>query len=396
MKTSKSIINLYLLEFALASIRRQKSKNIFTVIIFSLLIFIVASVFQVSNGLKNEALKTVDSLPEITVQQLNNGRISDIDQNIVDELLQIDGVSYAHNRIWGYYYFANQDVYFTLIGIDQFEEQYKNIFQMITNKYNFDDMKSGMVVGSGLFSLLKGNYYDNSFKFIKQNGETKEVKIVGIFDRDTSFETNDVMLMPKTLACDILGIKNNMATDIVIKVDNNDEIDSVATKIKTIYPNCKVTTRDDLKRSYENMFNYKGGLFLSIFLVALITFFMLIYDKSATLLGDERREIGVLKAIGWSTNDILKWKFYESSIIIVFSFFCGVALSFFYVYILKAPYLKDLFLGFSDLKPDFNIAFNFNFEFLSIIFFICVPIYIAATIFPSWRTSSLEADEILR
>ncbi|MBI3873935.1 MAG: ABC transporter permease, partial [Arcobacter sp.] len=78
--------------------------------------------FQISNGLKNEALGTVNSLPEITIQQLHGGRTAPIKQDKIDELLQIDGVAYANGRTWGYYYFANKDVYFTIVGIEQFEE----------------------------------------------------------------------------------------------------------------------------------------------------------------------------------------------------------------------------------------------------------------------------------
>lgn len=396
MKPLKSIINLYLLEFTLNSILRQKTKNIFIITIFSLLVFITTSVFQISNGLKNEALRTVESLPEITIQQLKNGRMIQINQNKVDELLQIDGVSYANSRVWGYYYFANEDVHFTIIGIDQFEEQYKYIFQKISLNYNFYDMNNSMVVGRGALNILRDNYFDKSFNFIKQNGESKEVKIIGNFDRDTSLETNDVMLMPKRLAYEILEIDKDMATDIVVKVKNIDEIETIASKIQTMYPECKVTSRDYLKKSYEEMFNYKGGLFLSIFIISLFTFFMIIYDKSSTLLGDEKREIGILKAIGWSTGDILKWKLYEGFIIAAASFLFGVISSFFYVYILKAPILKDLFLGFSNLKPDFNIPFELNFEFLMIVFLICVPIYMAATIFPSWKVSIFETEEVLR
>jgi putative ABC transport system permease protein len=159
---------------------------------------------------------------------------------------------------------------------------------------------------------------------------------------------------------------------------------------------CRVITKEELKRSYENMFHYKSGLFLALFIICLFSFFMIIYDKSSGLNSSEKKEIGILKAIGWSTNDILKWKFYEGIILSKMAFLSGLALSFFYIYILKAPILKDLFLGTGILKPEFNIPFALDMENLAMTFFITVPIYIAATIFPSWRVSTREADEVLR
>lgn len=389
-------INFYLFEFSINSLFRQKTKNIFILVLFTLLIFLVSSIFQISNGLKKELIDTVESLPQITIQQLQGGRTSNISQNKIDELLQIKGISSANGRVWGYYYFSYKDVYFTIIGIEQFEEQYKNTFEDVTNKYDFDEMKNGAVIGNGVSRILKESFFNDSFNFIKQNGDIKEVKILGTFSRDTTLETNDVILLSKDVAYEILDLDKNLATDIVVKVENINEIETIATKIRNMFPDCKVYTKGDLKRGYETMFNYKGGLFLALFIVCLFSFFMIIYDKSSGLNSEEKREIGILKAIGWSTNDILKWKFYESIIISSIAFLLGFILSFLYIYLFKAPFLKDLFLGTSSLKPDFNISFNLNIELLAIVFFICIPIYIAATIFPSWRASVGEADEVLR
>jgi ABC-type lipoprotein release transport system permease subunit len=389
-------VNFYFFEFALNSILRQKTKNIFIFTLFTILIFLVASIFEISNGLKKELLTTVNSLPEITIQNTQAGKIIDIEESKINEILQINGISSANGRVWGYYYFAPKNLYFTIVGIDQFEQQAKNNFEILTKQYDFNKMQNEMIVGNGILKILNENYYREYFNFIKPNGEIKQVNIIGSFDRETTLQTNDIILMSKDLAYEIFGINQTMVTDIVVDVKNIEEIDTVALKIKEIFPNYKVTTREDLKRSYEEMFNYKGGLFLALFIVCLFSFFMIIYDRSSGLNNEEKREIGILKAVGWSTNNILKWKFYESTIISITAFLFGFILSFLYVYILEAPLLKNLFLGFNTMKPDFSIPFELNLSLMATIFFICIPIYIAATIFPSWRASVADADEVLR
>jgi ABC-type lipoprotein release transport system permease subunit len=389
-------VNFYFFEFALNSILRQKTKNIFIFTLFTILIFLVASIFEISNGLKKELLTTVNSLPEITIQNTQAGKIIDIEESKINEILQINGISSANGRVWGYYYFAPKNLYFTIVGIDQFEQQAKNNFEILTKQYDFNKMQNEMIVGNGILKILNENYYREYFNFIKPNGEIKQVNIIGSFDRETTLQTNDIILMSKDLAYEIFGINQTMVTDIVVDVKNIEEIDTVALKIKEIFPNYKVTTREDLKRSYEEMFNYKGGLFLALFIVCLFSFFMIIYDRSSGLNNEEKREIGILKAVGWSTNNILKWKFYESTIISITAFLFGFILSFLYVYILEAPLLKNLFLGFNTMKPEFSIPFELNLSLMATIFFICIPIYIAATIFPSWRASVADADEVLR
>jgi ABC-type lipoprotein release transport system permease subunit len=93
---------------------------------------------------------------------------------------------------------------------------------------------------------------------------------------------------------------------------------------------------------------------------------------------------------------VLKEKFYESFIISFFSYLLGVGLSFAFVYIFKAPLIRDIFIGYSDLLPPFELPFVFDVQTLFLVFFLSVPIYIAATIIPSWRVATLEADEVIR
>ncbi len=88
----KSKINLYILEYALSSILRQKGKNFFILFIFTFLTFLLSSVFFISHSIKHELNSTVDSLPEILVQNLKGGKVYDIELSSLDEILSITGV----------------------------------------------------------------------------------------------------------------------------------------------------------------------------------------------------------------------------------------------------------------------------------------------------------------
>lgn len=174
------------------------------------------------------------------------------------------------------------------------------------------------------------------------------------------------------------------------------EIQTVASKIKLMFPDTRIITTGDLKVSYQNIFDYKSGIFLALFIVTLFTFFIIIYDKASGVTSEEKREIGILKAIGWTVDDVLKEKFYESFVISLFSYGLGVGLSLAYVYLFQAPLLRDIFVGYSQLKTNFELPFVFDMQTLFLVFLLSVPIYIAATIIPSWKVATLEADEVIR
>lgn len=394
----QSKINRFLLDFSVLSIFRRGSKNVFIFFVFTLLIFILSSILFISNSIKSELDTTIKELPSITVQRLQAGRVVNIPLSRVNRILSIEGVKAVVPRVWGYYYFANAGVNFSVVGIDSFEDQYRDLYSKICDKFDFDKLKkdSGMLVGVGVKKILQDNFYSDYFNFVKPDGGLEKVKIDGVFKDDTKLESNDIILLTSQKARKIFGMSKNEAVDFVIKVANPTEIPNIARKITEIYPDTRAITKTDLIISYQDLFDYKGGIFLVLFVISAFTFFMIIYDKASGISSDEKREIGILKAVGWKIDDILKEKFYEAFVLSFASFITALCLSMFYVYILNAPLLKNIFIGYSALKPDFDLPFSFDFHTNVIIFFLTVPIYIAATIIPSWRVASMDADEVMR
>ena len=392
----KRFINLYLIEYAISSLLRQKSKTIFIGIVFSLLVFLLTSVFFISSSIKHELNATLDALPQIIVQNIKAGRESDIDVNTVDSILNIEGVHDVVARVWGYYYFERLGIHYSLVGVDAYESQYKSSLQNIVNSFELADGSESIIVGSGVLESMRKAYYKSYFNFIKPDGVMKKMMIAGVFDGDTNLESNDMIVMSKDNFRDIFDMQEDKATDIVVKVLNEDEIDTVASKIKLMYPSFNIITNEDLKVSYQNIYNYKSGFFLALFIISLFTFFIIIYDKVSGVSGDEKREIGILKALGWKIEDVLQEKFYEAFLLSFFSYITGVGLALFFVYILQAPLLRDIFIGYSELKPAFELPFIFDFSTLVLVFLLSIPTYIAATIIPSWRVATLEADEVIR
>jgi ABC-type lipoprotein release transport system permease subunit len=388
-------INLYLIEYAINALLRQKYKNIFISTILTLLVFLLLSVFFITSSIKSELDFTVDSLPEITVQKLISAKHYDIETNRIESILSIPGVTDAHARVWGYYYFANAGVNFTLVGIDEFERQYKDSLQNLVDKTKDFSIDSAYI-GKGAYKILTENFYKDYFNFILPDGSLKKIDIAGTFKADTNLESNDVIVLSKENMRLIYGMSEDYATDIVVSVANKEEIEMVASKIKVLYPDTRVITKNDFQISYQNIFDYKSGLFLALFIISFFTFFIIVYDKASGLSSSERKEIGVLKAIGWSLDDVLKEKFYEAGIISFFSYIFGLIAAYFYVYALQAPLLRDVFSGYSKLRTSFDLPFVFDAQSMILVFLLCVPIYMAAIIIPSWRAATMDADEVMR
>ena len=148
-----------------------------------------------------------------------------------------------------------------------------------------------MLIGEGVKEILSQNYYRNFFNFILSDGSMKKVDISGVFKSDIELQSNDMVLVSKELAHEILDIEDYLSTDIVVEISNPEEVDTIVQKIQNLYPSLRIVSKEDFLVSYENIFDYKSGVFLALFIISLFTFFIIIYDKvSVTYLCGEKRD----------------------------------------------------------------------------------------------------------
>jgi ABC-type lipoprotein release transport system permease subunit len=85
----------------------------------------------------------------------------------------------------------------------------------------------------------------------------------------------------------------------------------------------RVITRGDVLRTYEAVFSWREGLLLALLSGAVLAFGILAFDKASGLSAQERRDIGILKAIGWDTGDIVRMKLWEAALVAIHRLCCG-------------------------------------------------------------------------
>ncbi len=387
-------MNFLLLEYALGLLKRSFAKNLFIFVVLTLLTMLLASMFFVTASLRYESSLTLESLPDIVIQKTKAGMQQSFDEREVEDALEIFGIKSMEGRVWGYYYFDQAGVYFTLLGVDGFEPQEREMLVNLLGTREFND--DSIVLGEGVKEVLEKSYYKEYFNFIQEDGSTKKLFIDGVFKSKSRLESNDMIVMHKERLREIFGFDAYEVSDVALYVTNQNELSTIALKLTQHYPHFRILTKEDQRISYENLFNYKSGLFLAAMVVAFFTFFIIIYDRLTGVSSAQRREIGILKALGWRIEDLLKSKLYESLILSSTAYMLGVILALFYVYILQAPLFGDIFTGYSGLKPPLELVFTLEFETLFVLFLLSVPLYVLATIIPAWRVATLDAQEVMQ
>lgn len=391
-------MNLKLLEYALLSVRRRAGKHMFVFLTFTILIAAVLSVFTVAEALKKEAGYSLGNLPDITVQKITGGRQQYIPAVSAEEITLLPGVVSAVPRIWGLYRFEYLNTNLTIVGLDIFDPFLSKTMSDITDTIDVKELRKGgvMFTGEKLNETIKSIYGSSEFSFQKPDGEYITLKTAGTFKTASGMLSADTVITDTETAAHILGIPPEYAADIAVNISNPQEISTAAEKISNLNPSFKVTTSEIIKASYQNMFDYKSGLFLLFFTACILTFAVTVFDRLSGISGEEKRETAILKAIGWDTGDVLRVRLYESAVITLTAFPAAVVISLAYVYLMQAPGLKTVFIGHSYLRPDFIIPFSFDLSVLAAVFFVTVPVYTASVIIPSWRAASSDPGEVIR
>ena len=291
-----------------------------------------------------------------------------------------------------------QNKFNTIVGIDLFEEgSSKNIKELLKVLNISEFLQSdSMIIGNGIKKLFDKYKYIDSYDFKLFNNDLKEIKIFKDLPQKANLVANDLIIMDINLAKNILNINEENSTDIVLNVPNNLERQNIKEQLILKHSNIRILQKESLKKEYENMFNYKGGIFLVLFIVVIFTFILILYQRYSMISSNDKKEIGILKAVGWSIKDIIKLKIIENFIVGFMAFIIGIIISYIFVFILNAPILKNIFIGFSNIQNDFILNQNIDFTIIVTLFLFFIIPFLSAILIPVWKISVIDANESMK
>ena len=394
---SRILMGNAFLHFLTLLLFKQKGKHIGAVLISVIIIFLLSSVLFISSSLQNTLLGTLESQSDFTLSRVQAGKAINTPSDWLDKVLEINGVSQVAPRVYGRYFFAPREKSFLVVGVDLFDEQSSKELQSLVKGLDLKSFLSAdsMLVGEGVKSFLLEHYYKEHFSFKIPQGSFKKVKIHQTLPSQTNLIANDMIIMPIELAREIFGLGEDEVTDITFNVPNDAEWDNIIGKLHLLFYDVRVVEKREIRKAYENLYNYKGGLFLILYLVAMVTFMLILYQRYSMVYSTERKEIGILRAVGWSIKDILKLKFYETVVVVLVSFVLGVVLAYLYVFILNAPLLSQIFLGGANLPNHVEFVPVLEFGLLGSIFlFYAIP-FLAAVLIPAWKIAVTPPKEAM-
>jgi ABC-type lipoprotein release transport system permease subunit len=376
---------------------KERKKHFGVAAISVVMLFLLSSVLFISSSIKYSLENTLRSQPDFVVQKIRGGQRVDLPEEWMDKLIGIPGVSSVTPRVYGRYFFKSKGKSFLVTGVDFFGEQSQKALAQIMSTTDAAKFLDGdnMLVGEAVAKFLKKHFYADSYNFLTPSGKFRKVYIFKVLPKESDLFFNDVIIMPMHLAKEILGIGEGSLSDIAFNVPNDKERDNVENRVNSFYYDLRITSKEDMRKAYENLYNYKGGIFLILFLISIVTFVLILYQRYSMVYSGERRHIGLLRALGWSIRDVLKLKFFETLAVVSVSYITGVFLAYIFVFVYGAPLLKEIFLGGENLQNAAVFVPVLDFGLLASVFLIYAVPFAAAVLVPVWKISVTSPKEAM-
>lgn len=174
-----------------------------------------------------------------------------------------------------------------------------------------------LIVGSGakLGDSAKIKYQGREYKF----------RIVGVYETGQE-EADDVFLVPLKDARTMKGLPVSRISAIMAKPTNPELVDSIARRIKLSIENVDVTYPRQMAEQFSGFIGQiKIVTYVITGIAALIGGIGVANTMIMSVL-EQTKEIGVLKAVGWYSTDVLKMVIFESILISSMGAIAGIAI----------------------------------------------------------------------
>ncbi|MDO8926722.1 MAG: FtsX-like permease family protein [Sideroxyarcus sp.] len=372
-----------LIDFTLSSLARRKLKNLGLLLVYTIIVFLLASVMLYTHALRHEAAQVLKSSPEVIVQRLVAGRHDLIPPGYLEKLGRIRGVQSKEGRLWGYFYDNVVSANYTLMAPS-------------SASHDFGQVADGKIVIGAAVARERGLAPGNLISFRSYTGKLFIFTVAAVLPHEAELVSADLLLLSETDFRSFFDIPAGYYNDIALSVANPQEVRNIAGKISETLPDARIILREEVLRTYESIFNWREGIVLVLLSGSILAFAIFAWEKASGLSAEEKREIGILKAIGWETGDVLKMKFWEGALVSLAAFLLGYVAAYLHVFHFSAALFEPVLKGWSVLYPRFELVPVVDgFQIATLFFFTVFP-YTVATIVPIWRAAITDPDAVMR
>jgi ABC-type lipoprotein release transport system permease subunit len=389
-----------LVNYSLSCIKRYRIRTFVILLCLISATALMSSMLFIKDGISRDGQISLKYAPDITVQAIQNGRQTFINTSYIPLIQPTLGVETVVDRIWGYGNIGNTLV--VIVGIDTKNPQIDldSAYPMESGTFLETGSNGTVVIGKAVAELL-GAKVGNTLSLISESNQPHEFKIAGIFSAESAIYNSDTILMTKNDARLFFDVPEGKATDLLVYTEKIDpqfyrtQVNFIARETSEL-PNVRVLTKDIIANAQEVTYGSKSGYFSIMWVLVLIAVAIVAFNQTVVVGHESKFEVGLLKALGFSTSDIIQVRLIEGIVLGFLAGSIGLLVGITFDFVLNAPILKDFILGWATLYPGFQVPVLISTETVFLAYVISIVPLLFAIVIPSWVNATVDPDISMR
>lgn len=314
------------------------------------------------------------------------GKNAPVPVKYLDEVRKINGVAKAFPRVIGRMYLGDRLTMVVGVPYDSLPPS----VQCVEGR-TFKGPKEA-IIGTALARHFK---FAVGHAFTLGLDKGKMFRVTGLFKADSSIWASDVIFIPFDDAAEVFNM-DGLATDILIYVRPG-YTPSAAAGIKKIEgPSFRIQSKELVRQYFNKGFTLKEGIFTALYTVAFALAIPALLVSSGFGLSERRKEMGVLKATGWQTSEILEMVVFENLIISLTAAPLALIMAFVWLKGLNGLFIAQFFISEIGVLPPFDVPSRFLPLPAFLSFFFSLILTMVGSLYSSWRASIIPPAEAMK
>jgi ABC-type lipoprotein release transport system permease subunit len=350
-----------------------------------------------SKGLEAEAEASTRFGADLYVTGSRFGRPVPIPLSAVPVVSKIDGVTEVVPRIVGEIMLGKERIHAVLVGmpVERLPAWSASIEGELPHGGGGPNQ---LVIGTALARRLSLKVGSPLLPFYHSDKGERLSRVVGIFRPDAPLWQANLILTTFETAAHLFN-QSGLATDLLVwcvadrqaEVSRRIEQGLALGEVQT-----RVTAREDLLALLPRGLLHREGVFNLHFVLAFVVGILVLLVTSGLGLAERRREIGILKATGWQTDEVLLRGAVEGLCLSWTGACVALLLAWVWLRVFNGWGLAGLFLTGSGAAADFVVPFRLTPVPALLAFVLSLVVVLSGTLGSLWRAATVAPREAMR
>lgn len=362
---------------AIHSISQNSGRSLVVVGCLLAVLFPFVAAMAVSEGVREQTALSVDMGADLYVTRAQYGRSGPIDISKVEEFAELPGVVEVVPRISGRTYLGEELA--IVVGIDSPE---------LLGKGFTSPGPGEVMIGRSLADRLGLKKGDELRFFLFP---AMPFTIVDLIDGDLSIWASSMVILSFQDAATIFKLPE-LASEILIYCRPG-TADTIAEHLSSLgkpwdmVPPLRIQTKTIVEQYINRGFDLQAGVFFLFYLTAFALSIPALLILSGFGRGARKKEVGILKATGWQTLEVLEMTFFENILLALLGSMLAVVLAMVWLKLGNGIGIAPLFISGINWIPDFPVPSLFTPMPVLFSFLFGIILTMLGTLITTWKTA---------